>query len=125
MPTVRLGKLDDFADGALVPVEVGGGSYLVAREGDEVCVVRDKCPHLGLPLSKGRGGIQYADGVVRCPWHNSRFTVCGGENLDWVSGVAGVKTPGWSTKLIGMGRKPSPLTTYEARVEGGYVVIDG
>ena len=67
MTTVRLGRLGDFADGELVPVEVAGVSYLVARDGDGVCVVRNKCPHLGLPLSKGPGGIHYDDGVVQCP----------------------------------------------------------
>jgi nitrite reductase/ring-hydroxylating ferredoxin subunit len=124
MVTVRLGRVEDFSDGALVPVEVDGGSYLVARDGDGVCVVRNKCPHLGLSLSKGPGGIHYDGGVVQCPWHNSRFTVCGGENLDWATGFAGINGPSWSRRIVGMGRAPSPLTTFETRVEDGFVVID-
>jgi nitrite reductase/ring-hydroxylating ferredoxin subunit len=97
---------------------------VVRRSHDEVCVFLDHCPHMGLRLSRGpRGG--YADGVITCPWHNSEFDVCSGENLDWAPGFAGVKVPGWSRKLIAMGRKPAPLTTFDARVEDGSVVVDG
>ena len=39
------------------------------------------------------GGLRYEDGVVQCPWHNSRFDVCTGENLDWVTGFAGHQVP--------------------------------
>jgi nitrite reductase/ring-hydroxylating ferredoxin subunit len=42
----------------------------------------NRCPHLGFSLTRGPGGLKYEDGVVQCPWHNSRFNVCTGENLD-------------------------------------------
>ena len=113
-----------LADGELVPVEVGGGSYLVAREGDEVCVVRDKCPRLGLPLSKGRGGIHYADGVVQCPWHNSRFTVCGGETSTGCP-VSRRQDPGLVDQADRHGPQAQPDDHVGARLEVGYVVVDG
>lgn len=123
--TTSLGKLDDFALDAAVAVKAGGESYVVVRSSeapDEVCVVVNKCPHAGLSLTKGpRGG--YEDGVITCPWHNSSFNVCTGENLDWTPGFAGVSAPKWSRKLIAMGKSPAPLTVVDASVQDGEVMI--
>jgi nitrite reductase/ring-hydroxylating ferredoxin subunit len=46
-------------------------------------------------LTSGPGGRNYADGVIQCPWHNSRFVVRSGENLDWTPGIAGRSVPAW------------------------------
>jgi nitrite reductase/ring-hydroxylating ferredoxin subunit len=120
---VRVGALSDFTDGQLVPVEVEGRSVLVARVGDEVHAAVNKCPHLGFSLTKGPGGMRYDGGVVQCPWHNSTFNVCTGENLDWVSGFAGRDIPRWSRGMVALGRKPKGLTVLPAAVQNGDVVI--
>lgn len=118
-----LGSSDDLPAGATVR-DVGGTSVIVWRDGDSVCAVRDHCPHLGLPLSKGPGGLHVEDGTITCPWHGSRFDLRSGENLDWVVGLAGRQVPGWSRRLIALGRTPSPLTTYPVRQEGDDLLID-
>jgi nitrite reductase/ring-hydroxylating ferredoxin subunit len=124
--TTDLGPLTDFPVDEPTRVMIGDEAHLVIRRSqspDEVCVVRDRCPHAGLSLSRGpRGG--YADGVITCPWHNSRFDVCSGENLDWTPGVAGVPVPGWSRRLIALGKSPAPLTVRPASVVQGHVVVD-
>lgn len=121
--TTNLGRLDDFPLDTPVSVKSDGIDYLVVRATqapDEVCVVLNKCPHAGLSLTKGpRGG--YSDGVITCPWHNSKFDVCTGENLDWVPGVAGINAPRWSRKLIAMGKSPAPLQVIDAEVVDGEV----
>lgn len=123
MTEVSIGQLTDFADGELAAVDVQGQALVVARIGDQVHVAVNRCPHLGLSLTRGPGGLRYADGVVQCPWHNSRFDMCSGENLDWVTGFAGRDTPQWSRKVIALGRKPHNLTTRPARVDDGQVVV--
>ena len=90
---VRIGSLSDFPDGGLTGVETDGRRLIVVRKGNEVHVARNRCPHLGFSLTRGPGGLKYEDGVVQCPWHNSRFNVCTGENLDWVTGFAGRRMP--------------------------------
>ena len=120
---VRAGKLEDFTDGRLTPVEIDGTKVLVARTGDSVCAVVNRCPHLGLSLTKGPGGLNYSDGVVQCAWHNSRFEICTGANVDWVGGFAGRSTPTWSRALIGLGRRPKGLDTIPASVRDGDVVL--
>jgi nitrite reductase/ring-hydroxylating ferredoxin subunit len=121
---VRVGSVGDFADGSLHAVDVAGTSVLVGQAGASWCAARNRCPHLGLPLAKGPGGLRYADGVVVCPWHNSRFDLASGENLDWAPGFAGRDMPRWSRRMIALGRKPSPLTTYTVTVEGDDVFVE-
>ena len=123
MSETLIGPLSDFPEGELVPVHADGQSLIVAHVGDAVHVAVNKCPHLGLSLTRGPGGLRYADGVVQCPWHNSRFDVCSGENLDWVSGFAGHDTPRWSRQIIALGRKPRDLTTLAVRVENDEVFV--
>jgi len=124
VPTVRVGSVSDFAPGSLTPVDASGTSVVVARDDDGLCAARNKCPHMGLSLTSGPGGINYEDGVVRCPWHNSRFVVRSGENVDWATGLGGHAVPRWSRQLVRLGRKPAPLTTYPVIVEGDDVYIE-
>ncbi len=127
VPTeVRVGSLSDFPDSGLTGVEAGGRRLIVARRGNQVHVARNRCPHLGFSLTRGPGGLRYEDGVVQCPWHNSRFNVCTGENLDWVTGFAGRQVPSWSRSVIGLGRRPRGLDTLSAIVRDGdvYVTLD-
>ncbi len=121
---VRVGNVADFADGKLHAVEAGGTSLVVGLAGGSLCAARNRCPHMGFPLSRGPGGVRYAEGEVVCPWHNSRFDLRSGENLDWAPGFAGVDMPRWSRKLIALGRKPSSLTTYDVVVEDDEVYVE-
>ncbi len=120
---VRVGSVADFADGKLREVDAAGTSVVVGLVGDKPCAARNHCPHMGFPLSKGPGGVTFADGQIVCPWHNSRFDLASGENLDWTPGFAGIDMPRWSRKLIALGRKPAPLTTYTVAVEGDDVYV--
>ena len=122
----QLGPIKDFPFDRPTAVTIDGETYLVIRTSqspDEVCIGRDRCPHAGLSLSRGpRGG--YEDGVITCPWHNSRFDVCTRENLDWTPGVAGIPAPKWSRRLIAMGKSPAPLTVLASSIRNGQVVVD-
>ena len=101
-----------------------GTTLLVARDEEGLCAVHNRCPHLGLSLTSGPGGKRYEDGVIQCPWHNSRFVVRTGENLDWVAGVGGRSVPRWSRRVIAAGRKPAPLHTYPVVIEGEDVLVE-
>lgn len=121
---VRIGTPEDFPEGTLVPVDAEGLGIVVARQGDTLCAARNRCPHVGLSLTTGPGGIHFDDGVVRCPWHNSHFVLCSGENVDWTPGIAGRELPKWSQRALSLGRKPAPLTTYPVVVEDGAVYVE-
>jgi nitrite reductase (NADH) small subunit len=46
----------------------------VFRTRDDYYAIDDLCPHMGASL--GAGEVQ--DGVVSCPWHAWRFSICDG-----------------------------------------------
>ena len=120
---IRVGSLSDFPDGGLSGVEAEGHRLIVARKGSDVHVARNRCPHLGFSLTRGPGGLKFEDDVVQCPWHNSRFNICTGENLDWVSGFAGKWVPKWSRSVIALGRRPRGLDKLSATVRDGDVFV--
>lgn len=121
---VEVGPVESFADGVLVPVDADGHSLIVARDGDQFFAALNRCPHMGFSLTRGPGGLKYDDGVVQCPWHNSRFELCTGKNLDWATGFAGRNVPKWSQRLVALGRTPSDLKTLSTRVDDGKVFVE-
>ncbi len=117
---VKVGQLSNFESGTLNTVSVEGESVLIAKLADgRVCAVKNQCSHLPLPLNRGK----LEGELITCPWHNSQFNVCSGKNIDWVMGVAGVKMPDWSRRLIALGRDAQDLTTYEVHIENDDVFI--
>ncbi len=64
---VRVGSVADFADGTLHTVDAAGTSVVVGLADDSLCAARNRCPHLGLSLTKGPGGLKYADGTGHLP----------------------------------------------------------
>ncbi|MCW2753862.1 MAG: ferredoxin [Marmoricola sp.] len=115
---VRIGTVAELSDGALHAVKAGATPIIVGLVDGSLHAARNHCPHLGLSLTAGPGGTRFTDGTVQCPWHNSTFNLCTGENLDWTPGFAGRTMPRWSSKLIALGKKPGPLTVYPVTVEG-------
>jgi len=99
---------------------VNGESIVIARTNGNLCALQNKCSHMPLPIA---GGKIDGDRIV-CPWHNSEFDLCTGENKDWVKGVAGVKLPGWSRRLIAFGKEPQPIKAYTVIEEGDEVFIE-
>jgi nitrite reductase/ring-hydroxylating ferredoxin subunit len=117
---VLIGKSEEFAMGKLTTIDLKGVSVVVARTAAGVCAVQNRCSHLGLPLSGGK-----LDGeTLTCPWHNSKFEMCTGKNLDWVAGVVGVKIPDWSRRLVSLGMQPRPIKAYTVVEDGGQVYIE-
>ena len=121
MVKTRVAASAEVGEGALHRAEAGGRRMLLTRVGGRVHAVVDRCPHMGMSLAKGK-----LDGtIVTCPWHNSRFDICSGRNLDWVSAVLGVPMPSWTHKAIAMGKSPAPLTVLAVEESAGEVFIVG
>jgi len=115
----RIASSDEIRPGEIFSITLDGTKLLLSRIDGQVHAVIDKCTHLGMPMRKGKFDGQ----VITCPFHGSRFDIKTGENLDWVSGIMGVKMPGWTCKLIGMGKTPAPLTTLEVAEQDGAVLV--
>ena len=94
-----LGSVELIPERALVARTLGDQPLLCYRDGDDVTVLSDVCPHLSAPLHEG----EVSDGCVTCPWHGSTFRLADGEP------VAGPAT--------------APVPAFEVRVEGGEVQV--
>jgi toluene monooxygenase system ferredoxin subunit len=90
---------DELWFGEMRGVVVGSQRLLVVRTEAGVCVYRDRCPHLGFPLSEGK----LEAGVITCAAHRHRFDAATG---------------------AGINPKSACLSKLSARVEQGRVVAD-
>ena len=68
---VAVGMAEDFPEGTLKRVDVGGVPALVVRRDTRLFAIGAVCTHAGGPLDEGE-----LDGMrVTCPWHGSKFCV--------------------------------------------------
>lgn len=119
MNKVNIGRLTDFPVGTPRVVRAGVTTIIVNRTETGLCAVANRCPHLGLPMASGK----VEGNVITCPFHGSKFDMCTGENLDWVTSFAGAKLPEWSRRFVAMGKQPTPIETFKVTVENGEVFV--
>jgi len=119
MKQVVVAQSTDVNEAVLHPVTIEGHALLVTRVGGKVCVVSSRCPHLGLSLARGT----VDGGTVRCPWHGSCFDLRTGANVQWVNALLKLPLPQWASGMLSMGKKPAPLTVYDASENGGSITV--
>lgn len=106
-------------EGQLLSTTVQGESVIVTRVGGVLKAYSGKCPHLGLPLSKGK--VQ--NGTVTCKFHGAEFDLAIGQNVKWVDSVLGLPLPKFTHGIMAMGKKPCGLKHYQATERDGMVEI--
>lgn len=89
----------ELPDGATRKVMVGEVPVLLARRGERVWALAERCAHQGGPLSEGESDER----SVTCPWHGSRFALADGSVLN--------------------GPSTFPQPCFEARVSGGFIEV--
>jgi nitrite reductase/ring-hydroxylating ferredoxin subunit len=120
MARTSVAQSAQVTEGALFTVKLPGHSLALTRVAGAVQAFENRCPHLGLPLTRSK----LVDGAVTCPFHGSRFDICSGRNLDWVNAIAGMPLPKWSHSLLSFGKQPAPLKTFPASEEGDAVYVE-
>lgn len=92
MQTVRVARIEDFADPGKKVIQIGDELYGVFRLGQEFYGWKNRCPHQGGPVCQGRlfqrvrevvdgerksHGRAYDDELVNivCPWHGMEFDI--------------------------------------------------
>jgi nitrite reductase/ring-hydroxylating ferredoxin subunit len=119
MKSITVASSDRIQEGQLFPVTVENQKIMLTRVGGKIYAVENKCPHLGMPLAKGK----VCDGVVTCPWHGASYNLTNGENVKWVNSVVGIPLPQWMHQIVSMGKKPQGIKTYQVTEEGDNVAI--
>jgi nitrite reductase/ring-hydroxylating ferredoxin subunit len=94
-------RVDEFEEGDMRAFEVRGAKIAVARVDGVFYAFGDTCTHMGCSLAGG----DLEETVVICPCHGSEFDVTSGAVL--------------------RGPAREPVETYETRVEGGSLEVQG
>jgi nitrite reductase (NADH) small subunit/3-phenylpropionate/trans-cinnamate dioxygenase ferredoxin subunit len=71
-------KVGDISEGQGAAYAVNGRMVAVFNNGGKFQAIDDFCPHMGASLAGGH----LQNGVVTCPWHAWRFSVCDGTWCD-------------------------------------------
>ncbi|MCX7594567.1 MAG: Rieske (2Fe-2S) protein [Fischerella sp.] len=106
---------DALSPGARQVVKVGNRSILLVNHEGQLYAVENACPHLKLPLKKGK---ITPDGAIVCPWHRSAFDLRTGEAKEWIA------WPPIVGKAMSVVSPQKPLSVFPIRVEAGNIWID-
>jgi len=120
MTRTKIATTSDVSADKVLKANADGQSVLVAKVGDQYCAIANKCPHLGLPMAKGK----FENGVITCPFHGSKFEICTGKNIEWVETVVGLPLPGIAQKVMAMGKPPTDVASFTVTQEGEDLWID-
>lgn len=94
--------------------EVGAEKILLVHVEDGVYAVQAKCPHLFMPLEKGK---IIDDRRIQCKFHRAEFDIKSGEACVWANFPPGIQA-------LNLVRGQKDLKTYEVKLEHGQVYVE-
>jgi nitrite reductase/ring-hydroxylating ferredoxin subunit/uncharacterized membrane protein len=84
---------EDVKEGKMICTEAGNITVLLARQAGRLYAIAHTCSHLGGPLSEGE---LLDNACVKCPWHNSVFSLEDGRVME---GPATQPQPKFETRI--------------------------
>jgi nitrite reductase/ring-hydroxylating ferredoxin subunit len=102
-------------EGERTIVDGPDGPILVAKVAGSFYAVDATCPHLGLPMKKGKIDPTGAGGdpELTCNFHNSCFNMKTGACTKWVTGALGVKSGFVAGIMSKVGSEQKDVKAYE------------
>ncbi|MBR8834569.1 MAG: Rieske (2Fe-2S) protein [Stigonema ocellatum SAG 48.90 = DSM 106950] len=107
--------VDTLVSGSREVVKVGDRNILLLNHEGQFYAVDNACPHLRLPMKKGK---ITEDGAIVCPWHRGVFDLRTGEVKDWSP------WPPVVGKALGAISQQKALPVFPVRVEEGSIWVD-
>ena len=103
-PAVAEGEREiiDGDDGPILVTKVAGSYYAVDAT----------CPHLGLPMKKGKISNEGGTPTLTCNFHNSCFELSTGKCTQWVTGALGFQSGLISGIMNKVGNEQKDITAY-------------
>ena len=111
----KLFEIDDIQPGERKIVTIEDDDILIIRTTHNVFAITARCPHLNLPLKRGKVSD---DDILTCPFHHSQFDLHTGKVKAWSTWPPGIG------KAAAMLSKEEPLTTYPVKIEKDILYID-
>eukprot|EP01035_Chromulina_nebulosa_P036812 gene36812-49649_t len=86
----QVADVDEIKPGERKIVDTEAGAVIVANVDGNFFAVNAKCPHLGLPMKKGKIEKDAAGNpTITCNFHNSVFSLSDGSCTAWCTGILG------------------------------------
>ena len=95
-------------------VKVEQRAILLLHHNNQIYAVENSCPHMKLPMKKGK---ITDDGAIVCPFHHSAFDLATGNVKEWSTFPPGIG------KLMGMISKEKALSVFPTRLEEGSIWV--
>ena len=67
--TFNVGKVSDFDENSMTPLELNGNEILLAKQEGKFYALPDQCTHARFPLHDG----ELLEGKVKCQYHGATF----------------------------------------------------
>lgn len=93
------------------------GPILVTKVAGSYYAVDATCPHLNLPMKKGKVTIQDGQPTLTCSFHNSCFEMKTGKCTKWVTGALGNENEFISNVMGSLGSEQKDITAYQVKEE--------
>ncbi|MDJ0573133.1 MAG: Rieske (2Fe-2S) protein [Pleurocapsa sp. MO_192.B19] len=115
MAWIKALAAETLAPGTRQIVKLEEQSLLLLNESGNIYAINNICPHLKLPLKKGK---VTADGTIVCPWHRSEFDLETGEVKNWCP------FPPVVGNVLGKISTEKTLGVFPTRIEDGQILVD-
>jgi nitrite reductase/ring-hydroxylating ferredoxin subunit len=96
-------------------------ALLAFYDRDEIKIVRDRCPHMGGPLGKGK--LSSCQRTLTCPWHGYKFSTATLTVIENPNEITWAKPLG--EEVLGKYKPPQyRLSKVNYRLESDTIVLD-
>ncbi|MBD2339004.1 Rieske (2Fe-2S) protein [Calothrix sp. FACHB-156] len=95
-------------------VKVEQRAILLVHHNNQIYALENSCPHMKLPLKKGK---ITDNGAIVCPFHRSAFDLATGNPTEWITFPPGIN------KIMGMISKEKSVPVFPTRVEEGNIWV--
>ena len=106
---------EELTPGTRQVVKLDQKALLLLNESGNIYAIDNICPHLKLPLKKGK---ITADGSIVCPWHRSEFDLETGNVKNWCP------FPPVVGNVLGKISTEKTLGIFPTRIEDGQILVD-
>ncbi|BAT51547.1 Rieske (2Fe-2S) region [Nostoc sp. NIES-3756] len=115
MNWIKVIAQDELPENGRKVVKVEQRNILLLNHNNQVFAIENSCPHLKLPLQKGK---ITDDGAIVCPFHRSAFDLATGNPTTWIPFPPGIG------KVMGMISKEKGLSVFPTRIEEGSIWVE-